>query len=484
MGPTGELARWVEGAAYEHLPAETVACAKGLLLKTLVAELLGGREPLGRSLLAMAAEAGGAPQATVVGGGLRAPVETAAFVNGVLAHATETEDAYFFPNREATASCWIFPALLTLAEMRGASGRELIIASVVAFELAARMGLAGPGLGTGSGINTATWFGVPAVAAGAARLLGLDAARIESAMSIGCAHSAGLAAQVGFDAHTIEAGHCGRAGVFSARLAAVGGTGAPGCLDDDRLLYGPLRGRGAIDAGILCRDLGAPPFAVHQLEIKKYPGCGFLHASVDLLARLVERGELRPDEVHSIETVVHPMAARICDRPAPATPAAARFSFQYVLAEVLLRGRVDWDSFSDPGRLGDPLVLATQKKVRVTADPRRSASDSGARLRVTTRDGRTRLEQAGAFRGHPLDPLDLEDLRGLLRPLLDREIGEEQGGRVEGMILHLDELPAASELMAPLERRREPSGRRNPAGPHAVARCERNGIGSRGRSIR
>jgi hypothetical protein len=52
------------------------------------------------------------------------------------------------------------------------------------------------------------------------------------------------------------------------------------------------------------------------------------------------------------------------------------------------------------------------------------------------------------------------------------------------MILRLDALPDASELMAPLERRRDPSGLTKSAGPSAVARCERNGDGSRGRSIR
>ena len=482
MRSTEQLARWVADMDFAALPAGAAACTKGLLYKTVVAMRLGAREPIGRTVLEFTERSGGAPEASVIGG-LRVPVEAAAFANGVLAHATESEDVLFLPNREAIATCWIFPALLALGEQSGASGRQVLTASAVAFEVAARMARAGPGLGVQCGLNTATWFGTPAVAAGAAHLLGLDAAGVENAMSLAASQSSGLAGQIGTDAHTIEAGHCGRAGLFAARLAAAGARGAPGLLDDGGTLYAPLRG-GPVERAWLTRGLGSPPFAVEQVELKKYPGCGFLHASVDALRELVVEHRLTAKDVLAVETRVHPLAARVCDRPEPKTPAAARFSFQYALAEVLLRGRIDYDSFRDPGRLDDPLGLALQRRIRVVADPQLSESDAGAHLQVTVRSGPPLVRHTRAFKGDPLDPLTREELRALLRPLLDAEIGEERAGQVEAAMLRLEEQPDLRELVDCFSRGAGPCGRSLSAVVPALAGRERAGSGRCARKSR
>jgi 2-methylcitrate dehydratase PrpD len=383
----------------------------------------------------------------VVGAGFRTSVENAAFVNGTLAHATETEDAYFFPNNEAVASCWIFPAILTLGEKLLSSGKEILSATVFSFEAASRMARAAPGMGMQRGINTATWFGVPAVAAAAARLLGLSVEQTQHAMSLASVQSSGIALQTGSDAHTIEAGHSCRAGILSAFLAEAGATGVLELLEGGRLLYGPVWDEGVVNFDTITDRLGEPPFDVHKVEFKKYPGCGFLHSSVDALTMLLREQPIDYEDVEWVEAETHPVAGNFCSRLFPESFGEARFSFQFVLGEVLLRGQVDHTTFVGKERLFDPKLREAQSKVKVVVNSDLPPDYKGGRVTVFKKDGKKVTKELKAFWGHPENALNLEETRDVLRPFLDSILPEGQRRRVEELVLNLEALADIRELM-------------------------------------
>jgi 2-methylcitrate dehydratase PrpD len=447
MGVTKDLVEWITNASYADLPDETISLTKGLLLKTVASMVIGSREPLGKKLIRYVSGVGGTPEVGVVGAGLLTNTENAAFVNGTLAHATETEDAYFFPNNEAVASCWIFPAMLTLGEKLLSTGKEITTATVVALETASRLARSAPGVGVRHGINTAGWFGLPGATAGVSRLLGLNAEQTENAMSIAASQSAGIARQAGFDAHTLEAGHSCRAAVLSGFLAETGASGIPDFVEGGPVLLGPVWEDGTIDLNIITDGLGKPPFDVHKLEFKKYPGCGFVHASVDALATLLKEEKIANDDVERIETEVHSVAGEFCDRLHPTSIGAARFSFQYVLAEVLLRGKVDHTSFISKDRLFEPKFREAQSKVKVTVNPDLALDYKGSRVTVFKKDGQKLVTELKAFWGHPENPLTLEDTRDVLRPFLDSILRKEQRERVEELMLNLEKQTDIRELM-------------------------------------
>ena len=446
MGATRELVKWILEAHYTDLPRETVEFTKGLLLKTATSMIIGAREPFGKMVIRYLSGVGGTAEAGVVGAGFRTSVENASFANGILAHGTETEDAHFFPNNDAIAGCWIFPAMLTLGEKLLSSGKEIIAASAFSWEAAARMVQAAPGMSIPGGINCATYFGTAAVAIGAARLLRLSPEHTENALSIATTQASGLVVQVGYDAHTLEAGHSCRAGLLSAFLAEAGATGIPDILEIKNGFFAPIWKDGVVDLTKITEGLGRPPFDVHNIEFKKYQGCGFMHPSVDALMMLMNEQSISYEEVERVEAEVPPYYAQLCDRPFPESIALARFSFQFILGQVLLAGKIDYETFKEE-KLFEPKSREAQSKVKLIVNPSLPKADKGGRVTIFKKDGQKLDKYLEAFWGHPQNPITLEQIRDVLRPYLDAMLIEKQRKRLEDLMLNLENLVDIRELM-------------------------------------
>ena len=92
MGVTRRLAQFAVGTRYGDLSAEVVEKGKERILDTLGCMIAGCREVLALLLLKYAEEAGGKPEATIVGFGHKTNVAKAALVNGTLGHALDFDD--------------------------------------------------------------------------------------------------------------------------------------------------------------------------------------------------------------------------------------------------------------------------------------------------------------------------------------------------------------------------------------------------------
>jgi 2-methylcitrate dehydratase PrpD len=455
---TTGLLDWISDAfATPPFPPATRRFTEGLLLKTVVSMVIGSGEPFGRQIAAYGAERAGPPEASVVGGDYRTSLESAALVNGTLAHQTESEDCYFTTDtRESASTAWIFPAVLSAAELLGSPGRDVVTASVIAFEAAARMLVASPGLGSVHGINTASWFGAPASAAAVALLLGASTEQVGNAMSIALSQSSGLGQQTGYDSHKLEAGVACRSGVLSAYLATGGAVGAPDFLDTG-LAFAPVLPDGRLRPHLLLDGLGEPPFFVDRVEYKKYPACGMLHAAVDGLAALRAREGWSADDVDSITVVVDPVAAEYCDRPSPTTVNEARFSYSFALASVLAEGRVGYDTYTEDA-LRDPLRARLQRRVEVRADADDPPAQNGARLVIRLRDGDEVRQEFNGFLGHPASPIPVDTMVALLRQDLRGHGATTDLDRIVELTTSLDDLDDVGELFGLLRELRRPGG--------------------------
>ena len=450
-GATERLVDWVVTATPQDFPPETIEFTKGLLLKTVTSLVVGARYPFGELMVRHAHRAGGNPQAGVAGGGFRTDLESAAFANGTIAHTPEMEDCFFRPeNRETSSPVWMFPALLSVAEVYGSTGEDVVAAAIVSFDVASRLVRGAPGLGVTHGINTCTWWGVPATAAGVARLIGLDHAATANAMSIALSQSCGIGHQTGFDAHKMEAGHSCRAGITAALMAAEGATGAPDFVEDEHVAFAVVRASGNADPAATVAGLGTERPTVHNVEFKKYPGCGLLHASVDALTGILAEPEnqgIAYDDIEWVDTSVSRHTAEYCDRPHPSTLDAARWSFSWVLAEIMLEGRITVQTYTDEARLTDPRHREARDKVRVVIEDGLSTGYSGAKVAVHLRDGRTIRRELTAFRGHPDQPLTPGEIVDVLRPFLEEAAGPTTATQLIDLVMDLDRQPDVATLM-------------------------------------
>ena len=144
------------------------------LLDTVGVTLAGAAEPAARIVQRVVEQDGSGP-CRVLGTALRASAANAALANGTAAHALDYDDMCFVSLAHPSAP--LVAAALAAAEVAGASGRALLDAYVVGFELEGRLGRAMNPRHYQRGWHCTSTLGTIGAAAAASRLLGLDAAR-------------------------------------------------------------------------------------------------------------------------------------------------------------------------------------------------------------------------------------------------------------------------------------------------------------------
>src|SRR5581483_12420320 len=107
----------------------------------------------------------------------------AALANGVAAHALDYDDMCFVSL--AHPSCALVPAAVAAAELAHASGRSLLDAYIVGFEIECRLGsIMNPRHYHERGWHCTSSIGTVGAAAAAARVLGLDPSAAAHALGI------------------------------------------------------------------------------------------------------------------------------------------------------------------------------------------------------------------------------------------------------------------------------------------------------------
>lgn len=183
------LSEFSAGLSFDDLPDTVVTEAKRLLLDTIGCGLGGHAVEKGQMAVRLTERMGGTPEATVLGRKRKVPAAMAAFANGDLMNALDWN--VLMPPSHVPPYA-IAPAL-ALAEAQGKSGRDLIVAAVLAMEVSGRIGTALGGLRATKGGYPLKVWGIGAnqigATAGAAHILGLEADRMQHALGLAAFHA-------------------------------------------------------------------------------------------------------------------------------------------------------------------------------------------------------------------------------------------------------------------------------------------------------
>ena len=175
LDTTRTLAGWVAQLRFEDLDSEVVDAAKRQAVDTLsVAWRVRAQKVSIRCARSLSQR--GAPEARVWCYGDRLPATQAAFVNGMLASALDYDSLHDRANVHTDGV--VVPAVLAVADARGATGAQVITAMVAGSELMVRLGLATTATPVGSIHQCSESFGA---AAATCNLLGLDETHSASA---------------------------------------------------------------------------------------------------------------------------------------------------------------------------------------------------------------------------------------------------------------------------------------------------------------
>jgi 2-methylcitrate dehydratase PrpD len=436
---TRALAERARAVTYDELPEPVRELARQCVLDYLGVGLAGADDPLVRILLDDATEAGGLPQAAVIGHRDRLPMLAAALVNGSIAHALDYDDVNLaMPGHPSVA---ILPALLALAEDRGASGKAVIAAFVAGYETCCRIGMAlRPGHYT-RGFHATGTVGAFGAAAACAHLLGLDAEATGRALGIAGTQSAGLKSQFGTMCKPFHAGKAAQNGLLAARLAARGFSSRPDlieCTQGFAAAYAPDFSPE--------KALAEPKRGLHIFSnlFKYHAACYMTHAPIECGRQVREQLGAAPTDIAAIALKLHHATDRVCNIPAPTDGLEAKFSLRQTVAMAL--AGLDTASLGaySVATATDPALVALRE--RVDLDFRADFPEAGAEIEVQLKDGRT----ASATFDAGIPNADIADQGRRLAAKFDAlaapVVGAARARELREMVAGLDELRDVGEM--------------------------------------
>jgi 2-methylcitrate dehydratase PrpD len=390
-------------------PVAARAAAARALLDTVGVTLAGAAEPAARIVQRVVEQDGSGP-CRVLGTALRASAANAALANGTAAHALDYDDMCFVSLAHPSAP--LVAAALAAAEVAGASGRALLDAYVVGFELEGRLGRAMNPRHYQRGWHCTSTLGTIGAAAAASRLLGLDASATGHALAIAASEASGLKENFGTMVKPLHAGLAARNGVVAALLAQAGMTASSAAIDGPQGFLAAMDSeQPSIDA--FAADLGARWEIVDTgITVKLYPSCAGTHPTLDALLDLRRREGFGADEVEAIEIGVDTIVPTILIYDRPSSGLEGKFSMPFCAAAAVVHGRVGIETF-DAAQLRDPAIVALQARVTMGVDATLDASAPAltqARVTVRLRDGRVLTASANGARGYPERPASDEEL--------------------------------------------------------------------------
>jgi 2-methylcitrate dehydratase PrpD len=416
-----KVAGYIAAATGRALPAKVQEKTKHHLLDTLAAIVSGSRLHPGQQAIAYIESQGGTPEALVLGSRIVSSAVNAALANGMSAHADETDDSHAASLTHP--GCGVVPAALAMAERNRRSGRELLRAVALGYDICARLSLSlGAYAFRDAGHSTHTFGPTFGAAAAAGALAGLDKRQVRHLLSYTAQQVSGVACWMRDAEHVEKAfdfgGMPARNGTAAATMVAAGFTAVEDVFDGERNFFVAYGGLG--DPAILGKDLGRV-YEIMHTNIKRWSVGSPIQAPLDSLLDLIRTRGIGADQIEHVEVRVSVTGANtVDDRHMP------DICMQHMVACMLLDGIVTFESSHDEARMQDPKVRALRKKVMLIGDPELQKVMPSRQGIVTLklRDGSTLRHHTKAVRGTSENPMTRAEVdeKGyhLLAPVLGK----------------------------------------------------------------
>jgi 2-methylcitrate dehydratase PrpD len=458
--PLAAFGEWLAETPREW-PAEALDAARNAFVDVIGVAIPGAAEPVVRKVLATVSEWGAGP-CTAIGARDRLAAPWAALVNGTAAHALDFDDN--FDPAKAHASAVLAPAILALAEQEDAGGAACLDAFIAGLQILGRVGQGLNPYHRNRGWHATATVGSLGAAAACARLLGLPARQAAHALSIATSMSAGFMSQFGTMTKPVHAGLAAKAGVVAAGMARNGIEAGMDTLDGptgmQRLMVGPdfeaLRdGLTHVEHGQTMRfetaDVGEPLLILSSgLKVKRFPNCGSAHRAMDGLLALRDEmgfaaGDIARIKVSAPVSHLNNLMYRV-----PESGAQARFSLEYGLAMIALKGQCSLADFDDAA-IADPRAGALYPLIeRNPVD--KAEGEFPTVVEVELGDGRTGEIAMEMPVGSIAAPLTDEQFRAKFAQCADGHLPREDVARLQDMIGRMGELRSIRPLMDLLSR--------------------------------
>jgi 2-methylcitrate dehydratase len=456
------LAEWACALKYEHLSPATIEKAKLFWYDSLGCALGGSQQEDAHILLAHYKSMGGSGPCTCFVSGFKTNPVDAAFLNDHMIRAMDYNDIYW--KADPCHPSDIIAGPLALCEFLNLSGKDLILATVIAYEVEMRLCEFGvPGIREyGWHHATLTAFAAP-IAAG--RVLNLNIEQMVQAIGISAARTfcpgAVTAGKLTNMKNTVDP-WATRMGVESALLAQRGYSGPEHMIDGKEGLYavfGHVDYKGTkarFETSLLIDNLpksASDHFKIIDCGMKSFPIEALSHAPLTAMMKCVKENNLKAEQVAEIKVEVIARAADILGDPhkyRPDSKETADHSLPYSLAVGLVDGMVTPLQFKEE-RVLDKSLIPIMDKVKVVANSEFESlfpKFQPSQVTITTTDGKSFTKRVDVPKGDPRDPMTAEEIGVKFTALGKDVIGQAACRKLADTIMKLETIASVKELTA------------------------------------
>ena len=385
--------------------------------------------------------------ATVLFSGIRTSPDLAVFANGVMIRYLDFNDAFVSLTHGAGHPSDTIAALLTAAELNGRSGRDLITATVLAYEVFCKIADVFDYLG--NGIDHSTITGIAAVV-GAGRLMGLTVD--EMVQAIGITVGGNTATRQGrSDAlsnwKAFAAADACRKAIFSVQLAQNGMTG-PNKVFEGSYGFFKVMGRKQVAPPQL-----GEPFGIRRTFTKRFP-LGQFSQTVAQAALEARPFVTSPDDIEAINIHVSRSAIKIMadgpDKWRPQTHETADHSIPYAAGLMLMYGKIDPDYYEDP-YLHDPRLIDLVSRVKCLPSDEADRTENEfnlCELEIVLKSGARKTVRVEYHRGHFKNPMTDAEMEEKFRLLAQKHLSADRVDNLLRLLWGIESLPQVSTLIA------------------------------------
>ena len=462
MGVTEQLARFAIETKAGFLTPELIESAKAKFLDTLGIMVAGSQHATGRIALETAREIGGHPEATIVGYADKTSISLAGFVNGVSAHALEYDDNTLGVGH---VSVCLVPGCLAVAERLNLSGRQLIEAFAIGFEVTSRVAKGLRPYLIDRGWHPIGIVGAQGVAVATCRMLGLDQLATRMAMGIVASSATGVRKNVGSMGKAFHVGNGVRAGILAAALARHGFKVDPDIIEgaDDSGeghqrfgLADTFNGIGNHRLQLILEHLGESfELGRNTTIVRMHPGSTAPGAAIDGMIDLATRHNLTIRDVDEIHVECTPQCVAIAPYPEPSDEHHAKFCLPYTLAVAFIDREIGIAQYSD-ARITNRKVKDFMRRIRISVPDdlkhhRGQWGENGvnwgeARLTINLKDGKVVSRACSHAKGWPEQPASWEDLCAKFEECSAVILSKSQIDDAVAMLKKLQDVDSVREL--------------------------------------
>jgi 2-methylcitrate dehydratase PrpD len=319
-------------------------------------------------------------QALIAGRRDRVDMASAALINGISSHTFDFDDTHLKTIIHPAGP--VASALLALAEVSHATGRQLIDALVLGIDVSCRVGNMMYPQHYDRGWHITGSTGTLGAAAACSRMMGLNAQQTAMALGIAASQPVGLREQFGTMTKPLHPGAAARAGLMSALMAREGFTSSTRAIEAPRGFAQVLSTK--YDWNEITHELGER-FEISFNTYKPF-ACGIvIHPSIDACISLRNEFGLKASDIASIELRAHSLVLELTGKKTPQTGLEGKFSVYHASAAGIIYGRAGEEEFSD-AVVRSPELIALRDRITAVVDD--SIDEAAVSLSMRLNDGR------------------------------------------------------------------------------------------------